>query len=40
MTSISLKIEDQILSDADSLWAEVQKRRNIYFNEAIAYLIQ
>jgi hypothetical protein len=37
MTSISLKIDDQILSEADSLWKEVQKSRNSYFNEAIAY---
>jgi len=37
MTSISLKIDDQILSDADGLWAAVQKSRNSYFNEAIAY---
>ena len=37
MTSISLKIDDKILSEADSLWKEVQKSRNSYFNEAIAY---
>jgi metal-responsive CopG/Arc/MetJ family transcriptional regulator len=37
MTSISLKIDDKILSEADYLWKEGQKSRNSYFNEAIAF---
>jgi metal-responsive CopG/Arc/MetJ family transcriptional regulator len=37
MTSISLKIDDQILTEADSIWKGVHKSRNNYFNEAIAY---
>jgi hypothetical protein len=37
MTSISLKIDEKILTEADSIWRDVQKSRNSYFNEAIAY---
>ncbi len=37
MKTLSLKLEDQIFIDAESVIAKVKKTRNRYINEAVDY---